>query len=139
MKVRLTILALALAACSGTPQPGDPGYSYNLDGEYDVEFSAVDGSVFSGTFQIETLPGGEVTGLLSISNPMSITGGLTGFIIGAEASLEMAFQIPDAGCDGIAEGSAVIEEGGAGATGSLEIIEDTCDSPPSMTFTLTRF
>lgn len=139
MKVRLTILALALSACGGSPQPGDPGYSYNLSGEYAGEIAADDGSVFEAIFQLETLPGGEIQGTMSISDPMSISGEVSGLIIGAEAMIELTYYIADAGCGGAAEGTAVVEEGGVGAAGTLEITLDECGGgPSSMTITMTR-
>lgn len=139
MKARFMILALALGACAGAPGPGDPGYEYNLNGSYVGEIAADDGNFFSATFELETMPGGEVVGTMSVTDPFSIEGDVTGMIIGAEASLDMTYEITDQGCGGSFSGSAVIDAGGNGAAGSMEVTEDGCGGgPTAITMTFTR-
>jgi hypothetical protein len=55
------VAAVALAACAGTPGPGDSGYAYNVEGDNDG-VATVDGQAFSGPMQLSTAPGGIVTG-----------------------------------------------------------------------------
>ncbi|MCG8467176.1 MAG: hypothetical protein MJB57_03070, partial [Gemmatimonadetes bacterium] len=72
MKARFVMLALALGACAGAPGPGDPGYEYNLNGTYAGEVAADDGSAFAGVFEFQTLPGGEITGTMALTDPLVI-------------------------------------------------------------------
>lgn len=132
-------LLLAAAACGSPPEPGEPGYAYNVDGEYAAEFAADDGAVYTGTMQLETLPGGEVTGTMSLTDPAAIEGTVEGLVVGADLSLSVDYEIVDQGCGGVASGSGVIDEGGGAASGSVEI-SDACGggAPTGATFTLTR-
>ena len=50
------VLSFGLAACAGNPEPGEPGYAFNVNGEYAIEFVADDGQVYTGTMQLETRP-----------------------------------------------------------------------------------
>lgn len=136
---RVAALALAIGACGSPPQPGDPGYAYNLDGEYAAEFAADDGTVYTGTMQLETLEGGEVTGTMSLVDPAAIEGTIDGLVVGADLSLTVEYEIVDQGCGGVASGGGVIDEGGGSASGSVEI-SDGCGggAPTSASFTLTR-
>ncbi|MDX1576909.1 MAG: hypothetical protein R3266_00425 [Gemmatimonadota bacterium] len=130
-------LALAVAACAGNPAPGEPGYDYNLDGTYIAEFVGDDGTVFTGSMTLETLPGGEVTGTMDLVDPLAITGQVGGLIVGSEASFEVTFDIPDQGCGGIVAGSGVIAAGGGGVEGMFDDITDDCGgAPTSISFTL---
>ncbi len=139
MKARFMILALALGACAGAPGPGDAGYEYNLNGSYVGDVSADDGSFFAATFELETLPGGSVVGTMSITDPIAIVGDVTGTIIGAEAALDMTYEISDQNCGGSFTGSAVIDAGGDSAAGSLDVVEDSCGGgPTAITVTLGR-
>lgn len=137
---RWTVAMLTLAAaCGSPPQPGDPGYAYNVDGEYVAEFVADDGTVYTGTMQLETLQGGEVTGTMSLVDPAPIEGTVEGLVVGADLELTVDYQIVDQGCGGVASGGGVVAEGGGSASGSVEI-SDGCGggAPLSATFTLTR-
>jgi len=139
MKARFMILALAFGACAGSPGPGEPGYDYNLTGSYVIDVEADDGTPYAGTLQLETLPGGEIVGSMSLTDPVPIEGEMTGMVIGAEASLTMAYEIVGQGCGGTFEGTAVIDAGGTGAVGSMDMTEDGCGgSPTHLTLTLTR-
>lgn len=135
----LVAAAFALAACGGPPQPGEPGYAYNVDGEYAAEFDTDDGTVYTGTMRLETGPGGQVTGTMSLVNPAAIDGTVEGLVVGADLSMTVDYIIVDQGCGGVATGGGVIEEGGSGVSGSVEI-SDECGggAPLSATFTLGR-
>ena len=136
----LTAFVAIAAACGGTPQPGDPGYEFNLNGEYAVEFSADDGQSYAGTMQLTTVPGGAVTGAMSLVSPLSIDGTAEGMIVGAQLQLDVEYFIADNQCGGLAASSAVIEEGGDVATGTSDIAsdEDCAGGPTSASFTLSR-
>ena len=75
------LLSLAmLAACAGTPGPGDSGYPYNVAGPYTGQF-VVDGEALPSTIQLQTHAGGVVTGSFNVS-PLGISGELEGTVIG---------------------------------------------------------
>lgn len=137
----LVAAAIAVAtACGGTPQPGDPGYSFNMNGQYIVEFAADDGQLYAGSMSLTTEPGGNVTGTMSLGNPMVVEGEATGTIVGAQLDLTMRYFIPDAQCGGVATTTSTIEEGGDAASGTAEITnDDECaGGPTSASFTLSR-
>jgi len=143
MKVKSTLVVATLAlvaACGGNPQPGEPGYSFNLNGEYDASFAADDGQAYSGTMQLTTGPGGAVTGTLSIVTPLSVDGTIEGTIIGAQFDVTIEYFIPDLQCGGQVTSTATIAEGGDAAGGPSDITsEDECaGAPTTATFTLSR-
>lgn len=131
------VLALGIA-CGGNPEPGEPGYAYNLDGEYNAEFAADDGVAYSGVMALETAPGGAVSGTMSLSNPVVVNGTVEGLIVGAELSISVPYEIPDNGCTGVASGTAIIEEGGGAVNGSVDIADECGGAPLSAAFTLWR-
>jgi hypothetical protein len=136
--IKLGAAVVIAAACSSAPQPGDPGYSYNLSGVYQAEFLADDGSAFRGTVEIETLAGGLVSGSMNLVDPLVIAGPLEGEIVGAQLTLEAHYSIPDTGCSGVASGSGVIEEGGVGVAGTVAIVDECGDAPTAASYTLSR-
>ncbi len=135
----LAALALFAVACGAPPRPGEPGYAYNVDGTYQAEFAADDGQVYTGTMELQTLPGGEVTGTMALFDPAAINGTVQGLVVGAELSVSVDYEIVDQGCGGTATGNAVVAEGGDSASGLVDIA-DACGggAPLSATFTLTR-
>lgn len=138
--LRWSVAVLAIAvACAGAPRPGEPGYAYNLDGEYMAEFAADDGAVYTGTMALETLEGGEVTGTMSLTAPAEIEGSVQGLVVGADLSLTVDYEIVGQGCGGVASGGGTIDEGGDSASGSVEI-SDGCGggAPTGASFTLSR-
>ena len=135
----LTLSVLASTSCSVNPQPGDPGYGFNLNGQYTLQMTASDGSYFAGTFQLKTLRGGDITGTMTITTPMDISGQVEGFLLGSEIRLQTKYEVTGMGCGGLVEGTAVVSENGVGADGLMEVIEDECGGGFStMTFSLTR-
>ena len=132
-------LVAVSAACGGTPQPGDPGYEYNLDGQYNVQFDGDDGQSYAGTMTLMTGAGGSVTGSMALVSPMSIDGTAEGMIVGAQLELSVEFFIPDAQCGGVATSTATIDRGGESAAGSAQIApDDDCGGPSTAVFTLSR-
>lgn len=141
MKMRTLLgsvaLSVGLAACAGNPEPGEPGYAFNLNGEYSAEFVADDGQVYSGTMQLETAVGGAVTGVMALRDPVTVDGELEGLIVGAELTMTVPYSIVENGCSGVASGSGVIVEGGGSVTGSVEIDDECSGAPFSAEFTFT--
>jgi hypothetical protein len=141
MRIASFIAAAALAgglvACAGNPEPGEPGYAFNLNGEYDVEFLADDGQAYTGTMELETVAGGAVTGVMALRSPATVDGSVEGLIIGAELSITVPYAIVENGCGGVASGSGIIAEGGGSVTGDVDINDECQGAPFSATFTLT--
>jgi hypothetical protein len=143
MKARASFLAALVAivaACGGTPQPGDPGYEFNLNGEYVIEFAADDGQSYAGLMQLATAPGGAVSGTMSLVSPLAVDGTATGMIVGAQLQLDVEYFIPDNQCGGMVASTGAIEQGGDMATGTSDISsdDDCAGGPTAATFTLTR-
>ena len=133
------LLIAATAACGGSPEPGEMGYPYNVDGEYNITFDADDGQAYSGTISLTTSMGGAVTGTMALTNPLSIDGTGEGLLVGAQLDLEMEFFIPDAQCGGIASSTMTVLEGGVGASGDATMVyEDGCDGPGTAALTFSR-
>jgi len=142
MKTCVTLVTLAVlvsTSCASNPQPGEPGYSFNLNGQYTLQMTASDGSSFAGNFQLKTLRGGAITGTMSITTPMNISGQVEGSLLGSEVRLQTQYEVTGMGCGGLVEGTAVVSENGIGADGLMEVIEDECGSGFStMTFSLIK-
>ncbi len=145
MQSRVMVAALALAgvtACAGNPQPGDPDYPYNINGEYQAEFVADDGSLYTGTITLATSMGGMVSGQMALTDPLGVDGSIEGALVPDEdgnytmVDITVTYTIPDVNCGGVGVGSGIIEEGGGAVAGTMEI-QDDCQGPISTTFTLT--
>jgi hypothetical protein len=141
MRIASFIAAAALAgglvACAGNPEPGEPGYAFNLNGEYVAEFLADDGSAYTGTIELETGVGGVVTGVMALNSPATVDGTVEGLIVGAELEISIPYAILENGCGGVAAGSGIIAEGGGSVSGDVDINDECQDAPLSATFTLT--
>lgn len=131
-------LVVALSACAGNPEPGEPGYAFNVEGEYAAEFVDDDGQTYSGTMQLSTGEGGAVSGTMSLTDPMTIGGTAEGLVVGAQLQIAVSYTIPDTGCSGVASGTGTIEEGGGRVAGDVEIEDECGDAPSAATFALTR-
>jgi hypothetical protein len=133
-KTRFAAMALTvlIAACAGTPGPGEPGYAHNATGEYAGDF-VVDGQPVSGTLQLETVPGGVVTGSFRIPD-LGIRGQITGSVIGDQFAFEATYHNPESGCDGVATSTATIGEGGTTIEGPLSVAECGQSMGGSMSF-----
>jgi len=114
-------LFVFLTACAGTPGPGEPGYPYNVTGSYSGQF-IVEGQSISATLSIETLKGGEVTGEVRVAE-MGIAAKVQGMVVGSQLSLRIAYRNPGSGCDGVAETTATIGDGGETISGPVAITE----------------
>jgi hypothetical protein len=134
MKKRLAPLALTVlfAACAGTPGPGEAGYAYNATGEYAGDF-VVDGQPVGGTMQLETAPGGAVTGSFRVPD-LGLRGQITGSVLGDQLTFEATYYNPESGCDGVATSTATIGEGGTTIEGPLSVEECGQSMSGSMSF-----
>ena len=127
--------ALAAAACAGNPQPGDPGYRYNVSGAYAAAF-VVEGTPYSGTASLTTAAGGAVTGPVVITNPMTVNMSAAGTVVADSLRLTIPYTMPD-GCNGTAYLSGTVTAGGDSAGGVMSV-DDSCGGTLGGTFTLTR-
>ena len=118
--VASAILAI-LCACAGNPGPGEPGYAFNVSGAYSGQF-VVEGQGISAALTLQTAPGGVVTGDLRVTE-MGISAKAEGTVVGSQLNLRIAYRNPGNGCDGLAEATATIGEGGATFSGPMTITE----------------
>lgn len=129
------VTAVLCVACAGNPQPGDPGYAYNLSGAYNATYDLDVGS-YSGTIDLETARGGAVTGKYLLNNPDMVEGSVSGTIEGNAFTYSGPYTRPG-GCAGTVNGSGVITEGGASVSGEIQI-EDDCSGPIAGTYSFDR-
>ena len=132
----LVLAAAAFAACAGNPQPGEPGYPYNLSGPYTTLF-LVDGTPYRGTMSLETAPGGVVTGSFIVTEPARVEGSVEGTIAADTVRFAMPYEILENGCSGTVNGSAPVSAGGAGFEGPVQL-DDSCGGAMSGKITVTR-
>jgi hypothetical protein len=125
-------LCFFLAACAGTPGPGEPGYPYNVTGSYSGQLT-VEGQVISATLSLETAKGGAVTGEVRVAE-MGITARVEGTVVGNQFNLRITYRNPGSGCDGVAESTATIGEGGATISGPLAVTECAQSMGGSLSF-----
>lgn len=124
------------AACAGNPAPGESGYRFNLQGDYDVVIS-VQGMAFTGTAQLTTVPGGAVTGELRLTSPEPVTAALTGLVADSTFQFESTYT-RSGGCEGALIGSGAIETEGAGSSGDLDVADDCAGGMMEGSFELSR-
>lgn len=132
----MLVVAGTLQACAAAPGPGDPGYPYNLSGTYTIRLS-VQGMSFSGTAELETRPGGAISGTLRLTSPYSVTGDITGTVVGDQATLITEYEVPSMGCVGATRSTGAVEEGGTRMQGNLSV-DDSCGGMMTGRTTLTR-
>lgn len=131
------IVIVAAAACAGNPQPGDPGYAYNVTDAYAAEF-VVDNASYTGSLTLETAPGGMVAGTMNVTSPATITGPVEGMVKGDTLTFESNYEIAENGCSGIVTGTGVIAEGGGSVSGSMDVYDACGDVTLEGSFDLTR-
>jgi hypothetical protein len=129
------VTTVLCGACAGNPQPGDPGYAYNLSGTYDATY-IVDDQPYSGTIDLETAPGGNVTGTFLLADPGIVEGSVSGTIVGKEFTYSGPYQIAN-GCGGTVSGTGVITEGGTAVFGEVQV-DDDCSGQMSGTYSFGR-
>ena len=126
-----------VGACAGNPQPGDEGYKYNVNGAYSAEF-VVQGTSYTGSMTLTTAKGGPVTGAMSVTSPAKITGTVTGKVFGDTLSFESDYEIAENGCGGTVTGQGLIGEGGATASGQMDVYDACADETMAGSFDLKK-
>jgi hypothetical protein len=120
-RTTLSALAILLAACAGNPGPGEPGYPFNLAGDYTGQFT-VEGTVIPAVMTLVTGAGGVVTGSFTVAQ-MGLTGKVDGTLVGSQLAFRGTYHNPESACDGTAESSATVGEGGTTLSGPLTVTE----------------
>jgi len=131
-RVAASALLALLAACAGNPGPGDPGYPYNVSGTYSGRFM-VEGQSLGATLSLQTSPGGVVGGEVQVPD-MGVTAEVEGTVAANQLTLRIAYFNPVTRCDGLAEGTVTVTEGGATFSGPVTIIECGQSMGASLTF-----
>ena len=116
-RVAAFALLVFLAACAGNPGPGEPGYSFNLSGDYTGQFE-VEGTTIAAVMTLETGAGGVVTGSFHVTQ-MGLSGTVEGMLVGNRLAFRGAYHNPESNCDGTVESAATVGEGGASLSGPL--------------------
>ena len=121
----LVTAAVLLAACAGTPGPGDAGYPYNVDGTYAGSFT-VEGQAFSANLQVTTESGGTVSGTFEVTQPIRLSGVLEGTLMGDQLTMTISYSDnPMTGCTaGTVSGTTTVTDNGQSITGPMTI--DDC-------------
>ena len=132
----LGILSLSLAACAGNPEPGEPGYPYNLSGGYQAEF-VVEGTPYRGTMNLSTGPGGALSGNFVVTEPAGVTGSVEGALVADTVDFQMPYEVLDNGCSGVVYGRHAVTAGGDAFSGPIRL-EDSCDGEMTGTATVQR-
>lgn len=127
-------LLAVLAACAGNPGPGDPGYAFNVSGDYSGQF-LVEGQGISATLSLQTAPGGVVSGQVAVPE-MGISAEIQGMVVGNQLTLRMSYHNPTTQCDGLGEGTATVAEGGAAFSGPMTVTE--CGQSMGASFSFRR-
>ncbi len=120
----LTVVLL-LGACAGNPGPGEVGYAYNLTGTYSGTLD-VEGMLFSTVLELNTAPGGSVTGSFTATGMGPVSGTLTGTITEDAFVFQVRYNRTAEGCSGVLSGRATIPTGGGEFSSSVGI-DDGCD------------
>ena len=120
-RVAASAVFVLLASCAGNPGPGEPGYPFNLSGDYTGEFT-VDGMPIPAAMTLVTAAGGAVTGSFTVVQ-MGITGKVDGTLVGNQLAFRATYFNPESSCNGTAESSATVGEGGATLSGPLTVNE----------------
>ncbi len=134
----ISIITLTtLAACGGTPGPGDSGYAYNVDGTYSGAVT-VEGQAFSGSVDLTTTPGGVVTGTFTVTQPIQMSGDVEGTLMNDRLTVRMTYvDNPLTGCSaGSMTGTLTVTEGGAGLSGPVTV--DDCGQTLGASVSYTR-
>lgn len=112
------------AACAAGPRPGDPGYPYNVQGQYSGRLM-VGGEPFDATFDLSTRRGGRVLGSFAVRAPLEIEGRADGTVVDDLLRITLTYQSAARGgaCDGSVEGILTVTMGGAVVDGPVTITD----------------
>lgn len=132
-----TIPAVLLgSACAGNPAPGESGYRFNLQGSYEVALT-VQGMAYTGMADLNTAPGGAVTGEIRLESPEAVTAALTGLVADSTFQFESTYT-RSGGCEGALIGSGGITPEGAGSSGILDVADDCAGGVMEGSFEFSR-
>ena len=135
-RIRIAMAAVAAAACSSNPMPGESGYPYNMTGMYHASVEAL-GTVYAGPAEIATSPGGLIYGKIQLDGPETVLGDMEGSISSDTLTWESHYERAG-GCTGVISGIGVIEEGGGAASGDALVDDDCLGDMFEAVFTLSR-
>lgn len=117
------VAAAFLVGCGGPPAPGQPGYPYNVEGEYSGTVS-VEGQGFQTMLRFTTEEGGTVSGTWEVTQPIQMAGVLSGTLLGDQVELSMPYSNnPMTGCSGELAGTLTVEEGGGTLSGGMSVAD----------------
>lgn len=133
-RLAASALLFLLAACAGNPGPGDPGYAFNVSGDYSGQF-VVEGQGISATLSLQTATGGVVSGQVRVPE-MGISSEVQGAVVANQLTLRLSYHNPSTRCDGVAEGTATTTEGGAAFSGPMTVTE--CGQSMGASFSFRR-
>jgi len=136
MRVRTTIgaaTAILMVACAGSPEPGQSGYPYNVDGLYAGRLTVED-QRFDATLQLETGRGGRVRGTFTVSAPLEIEGRVGGVLVDDLLRLTLTYTSGDRSCSSSIEGILTVERGGTVVDGPITITDCGDALPGRMSF-----
>ena len=107
--------------------------------EYDAKVIVTsDGTTYTGsmTFQVDSK--GAVTGTMALTAPATVNGTLSGTVEAGEWAVQIAYAMPDRGCEGTATGTAKVPADQKTIDGSLHIGGACTQDPLEATFTMTK-
>ncbi|NJD20880.1 MAG: hypothetical protein FIA95_16550 [Gemmatimonadetes bacterium] len=133
-RLAASALLVLLAACAGNPGPGEPGYAFNVSGDYAGQF-IVEGQSISATLSLQTATGGVVSGQVRVPE-MGISSEVQGMVSSNQLTLRLSYHNPSTRCDGAGEGTATIAEGGATFSGPMTVTE--CGQSMGASFSFRR-
>jgi hypothetical protein len=130
------MLVFGTVACASNPGPGEAGYPFNLEGAYTGEV-VVDGMPFSLAFEVRTGAVGAVSGTYEVTDPVSMSGPVTGTLVADTVKVHLTYMNPMDGCGGTFDGTGVVEKGGDAFSGHARV-NDSCGGYLSGTFAVRR-
>jgi hypothetical protein len=132
----LPLAALAAWACAVNPGPGEPGYRFNVSGLYQGSVM-VEGLAFNLSMELFTGAGGTLAGDYRVTDPVAMSGPVTGALVADSVSFSLNYTRPMDGCSGFLQGEGTVEPGGDSFSGRARI-SDSCDGSLIATFSMRR-
>jgi hypothetical protein len=128
------LIALLAWACAVNPGPGEVGYPYNLSGSYRGAVMVEDLS-FTVTMDLYTGAGGALAGEYRVTDPVVMSGPVTGSTVADSVTFSLDYVNPMDGCSGFLQGDGTIETGGGSFSGRARI-NDSCNGFLTATFAM---
>jgi hypothetical protein len=128
--VRLMLMpAVMLAANLMQAAPAAPAY--------DVTYT-LDQGVYTGTTTFNVDGKGAVTGDMSLTSPIAVTGTLNGEVKAGTWTFDFPYTITEQGCSGTVKGTAKVSEDMKTIAGDATIGGACVEQPTAATFTFVR-